>query len=240
MKKLFVDRCVLFLPLIAAFILSCSFDCENGSGEPVSEDREISEINGVKLQIPADLVIEQANTTSFRIEAQQNLLNLITTTVSQGVLSISSRSCFGIHKPILIRVSTPDIRKLTVSGSGAIRTENMVNTAKLELAVQGSGSIQIDANCEVLYSGIKGSGEMILTGTAHRQLVRIDGSGAYNAGQLASTSTEVEINGSGTAEVFPVEKLGVDINGSAVVKYRGKPVVSSSINGSGEIQKISD
>ncbi|HRY32317.1 MAG TPA: head GIN domain-containing protein [Bacteroidales bacterium] len=231
---------VLSLPLIAVLFLSCSFDCENGSGEIVSEDRDIREINGVKLQIPADLLIEQGNTTSFRIEAQQNILSLITTTVSQGVLTISSQSCFGIHKPIRIRVSTPDIRKLSVSGSGAIRTENPVNTGKLELAVQGSGSIQIDANCEVLYSGIKGSGEMILSGTAHRQYVRIDGSGAYNAGQLASTSTEVEINGSGTAEVFPVEKLGVDIRGSAVVRYSGKPVVSSRIDGSGEVQKTSD
>ena len=69
-------------------------------------------------------------------------------------------------------------------------------------------------------------------------LSEINGSGEVHSFNLLSEATEVEINGSGNAEVFASKQLNVSISGSGDVQYKGSPVVNQSISGVGHIRKV--
>lgn len=109
---------------------------------------------------------------------------------------------------------------------------------------------------------LSGSGDTDITGTfpeAKEFLVNISGSGDINIkDSFKCLSLEVEISGSGKAElsnlqavrsnvnisgsgdtyVHAEEELDVKINGSGTVYYRGSPRVKSDINGSGQVKRL--
>jgi hypothetical protein len=59
-----------------------------GSGPVVAQERDVSGISGVELAMSGTLHISMGNTTSLRIEAQDNLMEYIETEVRGGMLQI--------------------------------------------------------------------------------------------------------------------------------------------------------
>jgi hypothetical protein len=57
---------------------------------------------------------------------------------------------------------------------------------------------------------------------------------------LASKVTDIRIGGSGDITVWVIDALDVRIMGSGNVRYYGRPTVSSSGNGSGDIISLGD
>lgn len=223
---------------IATTFSSCNIDCIRGEGNLVTEDRNPGAFNSIKLEIPANVVLTQGQELQTRVEAQQNLLPHIKTTINRDKLVISSDDCIGENKGITLYITIPDIEMLSVDGSGDIKSTSTLNTSKLELVINGSGNISLDANAELIYCGIKGSGNVLLKGSSKQQYIKIDGSGDYIAVDFPTENTEVYINGSGNADVFAISKLKADISGSGGVRYKGNPDVKSRVTGSGDVTRL--
>ena len=51
-------------------------------------------------------------------------------------------------------------------------------------------------------------------------------------------NVDVDISGSGYAEVSASVKLDVSVSGSGDIKYKGNPALNQAISGSGSVQKI--
>ncbi|MCP5100461.1 MAG: DUF2807 domain-containing protein [Chloroflexi bacterium] len=230
----------LFLLLIAIGIVLTGCNVVSGSGDVISEEREVSEFEGVSLSGMGELTIIQANHHSVLIEADDNLMQYITTEVRDDILHI------GIENGVTIRnseslkyvVTTPDINQLDISGSGTVLSES-IDADNLELDVSGSGEITIDdLSVDALDVKISGAGDITVQGEAEHQIVTISGSGNYDSPDLASEDIEIDVNGSGKAIVWAKESLSVDISGSGNVAYHGRPRIEQSISGSGEIESI--
>jgi lipopolysaccharide export system protein LptA len=222
---------------ISGFFSSCDIACIRGEGNLVTENRDPGSFNGIKLSIPGNVVITQGSVTQAKIQAQQNLQRYIKTNVRKGRLEITSDECFGENKGITVFVTVPEIQYLSIDGSGSISSDSTLNVSKLELVINGSGDIDLSATAELVYCGIKGSGNVDLKGSSKQQFIRINGSGNYNAFTFPSDYAEIEINGSGDAEIFALSKLRADIQGSGNIYYKGNPDVKSSIHGSGNIER---
>ena len=137
MKRLiFYTACILSMP----FFISCGANCINGEGENISDKRPVDGAVGICLDIEADVSVVKGPIEVINIVAQQNILEKIKTQVDDGVLKITSNSCFTDHEPIRIVVTLPEIESLELNGSGRIWLPDTfaVNDVKLEL--NGSGS----------------------------------------------------------------------------------------------------
>lgn len=190
-----------------------------GSGHVVSEPREVRDFTGVVLAGIGELTIEQTGTESLTIQAEDNILPLLTSDVSSGTLRLGTRSNTSITttEPIIYRLTVKDLDSLTVSGSG--------DATALDLQ---TGAFTVD---------VSGSGNVTVGGTATTQDVSISGSGTYTAEDLASNAAEVTISGSGNAVVRVSETLDATISGSGSVAYIGDPAVSQRVSGSGTITR---
>jgi Putative auto-transporter adhesin, head GIN domain len=66
--------------------------------------------------------------------------------------------------------------------------------------------------------------------------VKISGSGNVKLGDLAAKRADIDILGSGHAEIAPQDSLNVDVAGSGTVYLRTEPKqIATSIHGSGHI-----
>ena len=208
--------------------------CENGRGPLLTESRSLPAYHSVINAIGADVVIKQDLDEEFRITAQENILNHITTRVIDGELVIDYRGCFR-NANIDIYISNPEINAVHSIGAGTIIGDNVWETDQLTLTVTGSGRIDAEFVANNLNAEVTGSGLMDLFGEVNRGFMRVSGSGDIAAFNLESNEQDIYISGSGNCEVFARDVLDVRISGSGNVFYKGNPTISTNISGSGSV-----
>lgn len=216
----------MFKPLILALgLLGVPAACNiastgvQGSGVTASEVREVADFTQVQLTGSFEVEVEVGPTTSVRVEADDNIVPLIATTVVGSTLKITARNGFSTDQPVRVQVQAPQLLGVDQSGSGSVRAGGIV-ADRFVVKLQGSGAIR-------------------LAGRADELVAMIDGSGALAAVDLVTTSATVDLAGSGSAEVQARERLVVAIAGSGAVRYAGDPKdITRDIHGSGVISPL--
>lgn len=190
-----------------------------GSGVTASEEREVAEFTQVQLTGSFEVAVEVGPDGRVRVEADDNIVPLITTTVVGSTLKITARQGFSSEQPVKVQVAVPRLLGVEQSGSGSMEARG-IDGERFVVKLQGSGAIR-------------------LAGRADALVANIEGSGALAAADLVTTTATVDLAGSGTAEVHASERLVVDIAGSGSVRYTGDPKdITRNIHGSGTIAPL--
>jgi hypothetical protein len=213
------------LLVLAGLLVACNgevgpVNVVQGSGNVITETREVSDFTTVALNGVGRLVIEQTGSESLTITADDNVLPLIETTVRDGklIISIQERTTFTNVPELTYNVTVNTIDALELNGAGNVET--------------------IDLNGEEWRVTLSGGGNITASGIVDRQIININGAGAYNAAELQSREATIQHNGAGMAVVQVSDALDVTINGVGTVEYIGDPSdISQSINGLGTVRQ---
>jgi hypothetical protein len=211
----------------------------------VSETREIAPFDGIELKGTGTLHVAQDPQVSLRIEADEDTLDKIVTEVEGNRLVIRFRwldalLAFRPLGPVDIYVSTPELRVVKIAGSGRLEGVTPVTTDRLYLSVTGSGKVVLHVDTPDLHASVSGSGDFDLSGRAARQEISISGAGDYLASGLATESTDIQITGSGRAQLQASERLDITISGSGRIEYAGAATVSQRVSGSGTVVRLAE
>lgn len=228
---------VLF-SLIASMASGCGIE---GSGIIKSETRDMPVFAGIELRSTANVYIMQGDKQEVKVEADDNILQHIETSVKNDALVISTDDKkFSTKTPVNIYVTVKDLCMIDLSGSGNIITRNEISCQHMTIRLSGSGDIRAILAAKSLKATLSGSGNLELNGSTAETDIRLSGSGNVNAGKLMTFTSNVHISGSGTSTVDVKNDLTVNITGSGNVYYVETPdKVRTRVTGSGNIQKIS-
>lgn len=117
-----------------------------------------------------------------------------------------------------VTISGPPISNWKLMGSGEMSLSE-IDQPKLDVTINGSGSVNA-------------------TGKVEKLALTIAGSGSAQTNGLEAKSAAVKINGSGDAEIKASVDAEVSLNGSGNVRLSGHPTLrKSEINGSGRIKQ---
>lgn len=260
-----MKRITLIVPIVLLILASiaCQGTIPNlpstvrGSGIASTEVREVSDFSAISLKSMGDVYITIGKTESLSIQADDNLLPLLTTEVQGGVLELGTVRNKNINptEPIVYNITVKELNNITLAGSGnfyvdSFETDQMtitlagsgdinldsLDTPELKATIAGSGNIFVDElTTENVDATISGSGNIRLAGEAPTQRLNIFGSGDYLAGDFQTETTSITIAGSGNVTIWVTEQLTTSINGSGDIKYYGKPSISQSGSGSGNL-----
>ncbi|MBK6988919.1 MAG: DUF2807 domain-containing protein [Bacteroidetes bacterium] len=230
------------LLILASILLltTTSYGCRTeGSGKITSEVRQLESFSGIELKSAANVYVTQGDVQEVRVEAEDNLLGKINTTVKNNSLVIDDEDNIKYTKPVTIYITVKDLCLLELTGSGNIVTRSQFLCDFMNIKLSGSGDIRVMVNSKSLKANLSGSGNLVLNGGSAETDYRISGSGNINAHELNCFSSAVAISGSGTSTVDVKNDLNVTITGSGNVHYVQEPgKISSKIIGSGEISKL--
>ena len=233
------------LPLISLVLMACGtinigFNTVRGSGNLITEDRAVSGFTKVMIQGTGDLYIEQGNEEALSIEAEDNLMEYLTSEVRDNTLILGFKEGVNVSptRGIRYNLKVKNLADVSVAGSGNIYMDGF-KAEDLYLSVSGSGNAAIkDLAAASLRIASSGSGNFEVSGSAPKADVNISGSGKYKAGELKTEDTRITIGGSGEAIVWASINLTVQISGSGDISYYGEPSVSQSISGSGSVKSL--
>jgi hypothetical protein len=175
-----------------------------GSGEVVTESRDVSNFERVDLQGIGNLEIVQGDEESLTITAEDNFMQYITTEVVGDTLEIGMKPNLSLDpsRTIEYKLVLKSVASVALSGFGNINSEGLTSD-DLEVKLNGSGDIVLGTlESETLLVRISGFGDFEAeTITADKPTLEITGSGDINVDQIDAVSLAVKISGFGDANL---------------------------------------
>ncbi|MCF6171298.1 MAG: DUF2807 domain-containing protein, partial [Bacteroidales bacterium] len=209
-----------------------------GNGHVVNEARNPGTFTSIEVNNSADIYITKGSSNSITVTADENLLPIIRTEVSEGVLKVSSTKSYSRARTLEVHVTMTRIDKLTSSGSGDIYCRDAISGDGVIVRLNGSGDLQAEFAVKNLELQLNGSGDVELSGVRGKLEIRISGSGDVEADNLQLESCRVKILGSGDVRLrgSTVELSIRQVGSGDVNAYSLKAVnVEVSNSGSGDI-----
>jgi hypothetical protein len=232
--KRFVVPAIL---LAAVLVAGCTGIAINGSGNVVTESRDVSGFDALALGGQGVLTITAGGREELTVTADDNLLEHIETRVEGGRLTIGPERGARLRPsaPIRYDLTIVELRAIAVSGAAEVRAGTLPGD-EFDIAVSGSGDLDIERiEARVLAVAISGSGEITMAGRADAISVAISGSGEFHGSDLESPRADCAISGSGDATMWVDDELDVGVSGSGSVSYYGEPTVRKDVSGSGRV-----
>jgi hypothetical protein len=241
MKKLLI---ALFA-LISLNSFAQPWETIKGNGQMKKETREVSDFTSLSSKGSMNVEITYGNSNSIQIEADENLLPYIETTVEDGRLIIQSKKKVNLKSKtkMTVYVSMTKINSLQLSGSGNIDGKGaFTNSGKTDIGISGSGNIKLSFDSfDDLDLSLSGSGNMDLKGGAATNNITaaVSGSGNIECSDISSNDVSAKISGSGNIKVYANKSIDAKISGSGNVFYKGSASnINSKIAGSGKVIKM--
>jgi hypothetical protein len=189
-----------------------------GSGKLVTEQRTTGLFTGIQVTGIAKVIIKQDTAQSLRIEADDNIMDSVTTSVNNGLLSVGLKKGSYNNITVNVSVSMKTISRLESIGAAEFLTD---------------GQIQTDS----VLCRITGTGKITLKGSATSETIEIIGTGDVHNFDLVSSRCSALISGAGNIEVNVTQDLNAVIAGTGTITYSGNPsVVHQTVTGVGSVK----
>ena len=190
-----------------------------GSGAAAKDSRQVAAFEALRVDGAFAVEVEVGPAPGVRVEADDDIVPLITTEVDGDALVISARQSMHTTGEIKVWVTTPRLVAVEHSGSGSVQVRGITGE-RFAASLRGSGSIELTGRVDALAAKLDGSGSLVAVG-------------------LVASSATIELAGSGSAEVNASEQLTADVSGSGSVRYmEGAKNVTRNVHGSGSVEPM--
>jgi hypothetical protein len=214
--------CILLV--IGLIGLSCNKDdgnagCLTGNGDLVTADYTFPNFTTLDARIAGNVYLSQGSTSSLRIESHKNVLDELQVTVVDDIMIMKFDRCLEDIEPFDVYLTIPEFDHLLFAGAVNLHAQNAWNLD--ELTIVADGAI-----------------EMNLLGRVDVLTITLAGAADINAYPMDTKECYLAIAGAANVEVSVSDILHVTISGTGTVRYKGDPVVTSNISGTGEVVKV--
>ncbi len=234
----------LLLLMLPVFIASCEkenmCDCMKSTGPIVTERRSLDSFHRIEVRKNVIVTLYQDTVEYVEVEAGSHLIDLVETEVNNGVLLITNlNKCNWVRSydiEIHARVHLKNIDYIDHYGSEEISSADTLHIDYLDIRQNNNADIHLLMNAnQVLARQMVGGGDIYLSGNSQFCYTFGGSFGYIDARNLVSNEVQVDHRSTGEIHVHAVSSLHVYISGKGNVYYRGTPVISSEITGSGNL-----
>lgn len=240
MKKISI-RSISSLFIMLLFLTACNaqkYGRVKGNGKVVNKTRSVGNFDKIEVSGSFDVTLVKGNEGEIKIRIEDNLLSYLETNVEGGKLKIKWKKGTNISstKGVHLTVYFNDIDAVGLSGSGEIVSDDMIKSDNFDIAIAGSGDIDLNVETNQLKAAISGSGDIQLKGSTDEFTAAISGSGDIEAFGFRSKKATMKISGSGDIELMVIDEFIARVSGSGDITYKGNPKIEDiKVSGSGDI-----
>lgn len=139
--------CLIIFTLLVIFISGCNKEervprIVIGTGEVVSETVQVSSFHTLRLVGIEYLTVNQGESQELILKAQQNVIDVLSHEVSNGVLTIDfpPKVTVSATKPVTVEVTHPELTRISLEGQGNFELDGEYTT-QIELEFAGIGNM---------------------------------------------------------------------------------------------------
>jgi hypothetical protein len=225
----------------------------------ISESRSV-DARTVKLELDGVISIKvKQGPAALTIYGEPEALKKVVVEQSGDTLHIGTKKMnsvhFGNQRELRAELTLPSLRAVTSGGVGSTEVSGFSGD-NLRLALDGAGSVKVDAqyrNLDVRLGGVggitvnggnsdnvelqlNGAGRIEMTGQAKQLHARLGGVGSLDAQQLRADVIDIDMTGLGSAAVYAKTSANLRLTGMGSAKVYGNPTNrNASARGMGSV-----
>lgn len=236
MKKLTILAIALLLSLPCCYIDGWNQSI-SGNGRVVDETRDITGFTGVHVSSGIDVYLSQGSSFEVRVEADENLQEVILTEVEGKMLVVKTdRVSIRNAKSKKVYVTLPELSSLKISSAGDCEGQTPFSCEDLRISVSSAGDLSLEVEADRIDLDISSSGDASLAGSAEVFDVSLSSAGDLNAFDLIAGKVDVNVSSAGDARVHATEEISATASSAGNIYYRGDArVVHSNSSSAGNI-----
>jgi hypothetical protein len=203
---------------IAVLFLSGCHNLVTGAGE-VTEFIAYPDDPISKIELTSDFTVYLTEDTFYRMKVQgyENLIHHVTIIEENGKLTIGTQQDYILEENnIVVNITSPQFTEIKLTGSGSIISTDSITSNILEVTNNGSGTISIFGDANILNAYSAGTGQTRLCA-------------------LQADTINAFMLGSGYLSTKPLNLLNAEVQGSGQIQYLGSPTLNFNITGSGSL-----
>lgn len=233
---------ILFLcAVIPLFLGSCVISGWDpgisGNGNVAEETRDVSGFTGVHVSSGIDVYLTEGDQFEVRVEADENLLDVIETEVRGNMLVVGTdHVSIRRARSKRVYVTLPELKELKISSAGDCEGQNTFHCGDLRLGISSAGDLSLKVEADRIDLDISSSGDATLAGTAGHLDASLSSAGDLDAWDLEARVVDVTASSAGDARVFATQEISMDASSAGNIYYRGDArVVHSQSSSAGSI-----
>lgn len=228
------------LPVIVLMLLTATLTTTSNyaSIALIDNSRQVSPFEKLELEGAFEIMLIQGDEESVFIDAPSDVNKEILTKVEGGTLHIYTEKGFKSKAKIAITVYFKNLREIDCSGAIDLTGMGPMKFETLLVDASGACKIKMELTASKLNVDISGAGNTTLSGKVNTVSLDISGAGKYMASNLVADSYDIDVSGTGNAEINAAKQLGVEVSGTGNVRYSGDPKITKDISGTGQVSKM--
>lgn len=195
-----------------------------GSNNVVSEERTISSnFESIKVSQGISVHLTQDNSTELKVEADDNIIDLLVTEVKNNELTIYFEKNVYRAKARNVYLTTKDISQIKTSSGAQVITENTIQTNTLNLDSSSGSAIKIRVNASEINSETSSGSNIKIEGNTTMFTAKSSSGSAIKANNLKTTNAKVKASSGSNINVNVSGELTAKASSGGYIDYDGNP-----------------
>ena len=229
----------ILVTLTALLFASCNHSINlnsiKGSGNVTTENRRIEgNFKSIEVSNAIDLVVEQADNISIRVEADDNLQKHITTKVENGVLIVGcDYNSFLDIESKKVTVKMPIIEELAASSAATINSSNTLKSENITFRTSSAASINVKVKADNIRCKSSSGSSQILEGMALNLEAQSSSGSTIDVGSLLVNDVKAKSSSGSSLIVHPILSLNATATSGSNISYNIQPKTMRKLVSSG-------
>ena len=213
---------VLFLLLVGTS--SCFMDGVKGDGNVVMKKRKVSDdFSKVVVSRGIDLYITKSKDMELTVEADENLHELITTEVRNGVLEISSRRNIWRAGAKKVHLHVDYLNAISVNSGAEAHTENTFASDELKVNVSSGANAKLELNVDDLTCESSSGADVVLSGSAENFWASSSSGSDIKAYNLEAKNCTASASSGADVKLWVTDSFKGNASSGGDISYKGNP-----------------
>ena len=223
--------------LIIILFASCHY--KKGSGNIISEKRNVSSFHGINVSQGVEVELKIAAEKSVTIEADDNFIEDIKTRVSDGVLNISVDEDDINNAHLKAFITCPAVDVLKASSAAIIHSNSTLNNAaETTLETSSGSSISVIINSPSVQIKTSSGSKITVKGRSRDLNAKASSGSSVNAAELFTENAITTASSGSTINIYASVSINASASSGASIHYKGGATVTKSISSGGEVSKF--
>lgn len=233
---------IIVTTLLSVLLVSCNFDLNfgvKGDGNVTTTDRELNgEFSAIEVSRGLDVYLTQGDTESIRVQADENLQEIIVVETENGVLNIYAEENISSAASKKIMVNFKNIDRISTSSGSDVISTTIIKANDLEIYTSSGSDVELEVEVENLICESSSGSDIKLSGSTNTFRAEASSGSDIKAGNLKAVKTTAEANSGADITVNTSEELTASANSGGDINYYGNPdKVEKNDGPSGSIRK---
>ena len=230
-----------FALIFALFLSSCIFigPSIKGNGKVVEENRNVDQFKEIKVSRGLNVFISQGDAQKVTVKADQNILDVITTKVENGVLKISTSERIRDAKSKKIYVTVEEINNIIATAGSNVYTETLIKNDVLELTCSAGSNVKLEISVGKLKASASAGANIYLDGRAKKGDLSASAGSNIKAGELSVDDCKAKASSGANIWVDVFGSFSGKASSGANVFYSGNTNdINISSSSGGNVRKM--